>query len=120
LPRPVTDQLRKDFKAYVDSLKTFCVFERNAEIKIYEIIYAQNGMMLENYIEYFKSLVKHMKNSILVNTDESLGHPPGGKFTAIPLRVKESAGYYTKVVSLSLYYWHDGNNYTVYDFGYRT
>jgi len=99
----------------------FCAIEKVAREKIFRIIFSRNEISQRNYIDFFKSLIKYMKNGTRIRPDDRVFmHSKGGQFVYYPTGVKERGDNYATNQQLALYFFTNTEGlFHVYDFGYR-
>ena len=122
LPPDVTTPLRQEFERYLtEEVSSFCKIEKPAREKIFKIIFSRNEISQRNYIDYFKRLIKYMKNGTRVCPDDrAFMLSKGGNFVYYPTGLKERGDNYVTNQVLVLYFLAnpEGMLY-IYDFGYR-
>ena len=115
-------QLQQEFKQYLSGeLQSFCTIERPALEKIIKIIFSQDVNSQRNFIDYFKCLIKYMRNGIRVRTEDRVSmFSAGGQYVFFPTGIKEQGSNYASNQLLALYFRvASPGSFVIYDFGFR-
>ena len=123
MPREDINKLRQEFIEYLSNdVKTFSIIEKSAEESIKEVIFSQNeSAWQKNYIDFFKCLVKYMKNGTRVRQDDRVFMASkNGRYVYYPVGITDKGNYYGSNLQFALYFYERGPGlFTIYDFGYR-
>ena len=122
MPPRTIEELRQEFIDYLShDVESFATIEKSAKEKIIKIILSQLGVSLENYIDYFKRLIKYMRNGTRIRPDDrECVHPANGQYVYYPAGSKEYGDHNFSSLLLSLYFCgSQDTSFTIYDCGLR-
>ena len=122
-PESIT-QLQQEFSHYLlDELRSFSTIEKPALEKILKLIFSQNEISQKNFIDYFKCLIKYMRNGTRVQPEDRISMlSTGGQFVYYPIGIHEQGIRYNYASNtlLALYFRvSPAGSFIIYDFGYR-
>ena len=122
MPSDNNDQLQQEFSQYLSSeVLPFSTIEKNALEKIIKIIFSQNEILQRNLIDYFKCLIKYMRNGIRLKPEDRVSLlSTYGQFVYYPIGIQEQGSNYASNQLLALYFrGSPEDTFVIYDFGYR-
>jgi len=117
------NQLRQEFIDYLSNDVTiFSTMEKSAEEKIKEIIFSPSeSSWQKNYIDFFKCLIKYMKNGTRVRPDDRVFMASkNGHYVYYPVGITDQGNNYGSNLLFALYFYvREPGLFTIYDFEYR-
>jgi len=96
--------------------------EKSAEEKIKEIIFSPSeSSWQKNYIDFFKCLIKYMKNGTRVRPDDRVFMASkNGHYVYYPVGITDQGNNYGSNLLFALYFYvREPGLFTIYDFEYR-
>ena len=122
MPSENINQLQREFSQYLlDEVQSFSTIEKPALEEIIKIIFSQNEILQRNFIDYFKCLIKYMRNGTRVQPEDRVSLlSTGGQFVYYPIGIQEQGSNYGSNQLLALYFRiSPTGSFVIYDFGYR-
>lgn len=122
MPSDNSNQLQQEFSQYLSNeVLSFASIERSALEKIIKVIFSQNEILQRNFMDYFKCLIKYMRNGIRVKQEDRVSLlTTGGQFVYYPIGIQEQGSNYASNLLLTLYFrGSPKDTFVIYDFGYR-